>query len=183
MADGDTVVYRIDGNDKITFVNQEWDRFAAANAAESLVGEGSISNSVWNFISDETTQQIYRDMLKRIRSGRRIRFPFRCDAPDCRRRLEMNMSPLERGSIEFQVRTLALEKRPPQALLDIQQQRSSTLLRMCAWCKKVWSDGAWLEIEEAIVQMNLLDAPSLPMLTHTICEECDEQMAKTIDED
>jgi hypothetical protein len=43
---------------------------------------------------------------------------------------------------------------------------------MCAWCKRVRVNHDWLEVEEAIAQLNLFAAPTLPQITHSLCSEC-----------
>jgi hypothetical protein len=173
------VVYRIDAQDRIAFVNQEWDRFAAGNAAPDLQAPSILARSLWDFISDGTTRHLYRDILKRVRGGGRARFPFRCDGPDLRRFLEMDASPLEAGSVEFRVRTLSVEPRAFQPLLDGGAKRSGEMVRMCGWCKKVSVDG-WVEVEEAIALLKLFESAELPMLTHGICESCDARMRTTM---
>jgi hypothetical protein len=182
MADGGTVLYRVDGQDTITFVNHEWDLFAVANAAPDLLSGRIVSRSLWDFVSDATTRQLYRDMLKRNRAGHGVRFPFRCDAADWRRFLEMDLSSFSGDAVEFQVRTLSLEKRPSQALLEVNRPRTDALLRMCGWCKRVAVGVGWVDVEEAVLQMRLFESASLPMLTHGICEECEEKMNSFLDE-
>lgn len=180
MAELDTVVYRIDPRDIITFVNPEWDRFAAENASPEAASDRILSRSLWDFIADETTRHLYRDMLKGVRTGRRLRFPFRCDSPDCRRFLELDARHLDDGAVEFQVRTLALEPRAPQPILDGGVKRREPYLRMCGWCKKVPDGDGWVEIEEAVAKMKLFDEGALPAVSHGICEGCDQKMRRTV---
>jgi hypothetical protein len=180
MADDDLVVYRIDAHDGLAFVNEEWDRFAVANGSGHLLSERILSRSLWDFVSDATTRQLYREMLIGVRAGRRLRFPFRCDSADCRRFLEMDARLIEDGAVEFQVRTLALEKRPPQAILDGGGERSGAFLRMCGWCKKVPHGEDWIEIEDAAAKLGLFDSASLPAISHGICEACEQRMMRTM---
>ncbi len=119
-------------------------------------------------------------MLQRVRCGHRVSFPFRCDSADYRRFLEMDVQLVESAAVEFEVRTLALEKRPPQALLKSGGNRTGTFLRMCSWCKKMPDASGWVEIEEAVSKMQLFDAVALPAISHGICEECDIKMQKTM---
>jgi len=46
------------------------------------------------------------------------------------------------------------------------------MLRVCAWCKRVWRDGGWrhVAIPEAVLQ------------THGICEECESKVYEVVDE-
>lgn len=176
MADGDEVVYGIDGEDRVVFVNRAWDEFAAGNGAANLASDGAISRSLWDFIVDDTTRQLYREILKRARAGRRSRFHFRCDSADCRRYLELDARLLDGGIVGFRVRTLALEKRAHQPLFDQERPRSQDVLRMCSWCKKIPYEGRWIEVEEAAEKLHLFESAALPMLSHGICEECESRI-------
>ena len=63
------VVYEIDQHDRLVFVNDEWDTFALLNDGANVTRRSILTHSLWEFISDATTQQIYRKMLARIRMG------------------------------------------------------------------------------------------------------------------
>lgn len=178
MSAPQPVVYRIDAKDRLEYVNDAWDAFARANEGESLVGERVRMTSLWDYLSDGPTRQVYGDLLSRVRSGKRARFQFRCDSPAMRRLLSMQMITLGFGAVEFSVTALKLEPRAPQALLDPRAPRGDRLIRICAWCKKAHVEGAWLEIEEAVAKTDWLRQPVLPQLTHGMCEACESRMSK-----
>ncbi len=81
MADSTGIIYRVNDQDEIVFVNEEWDQFAAANAGEAVTASQVLQRRLWDFISDSTTRELYRQVLRRIRDGRSLRFTFRCDSP------------------------------------------------------------------------------------------------------
>lgn len=174
------VIYRIDAHDALISANAEWDRFAAENGTPVLAFDKIVSRPLWRYISDQTTRHLYETVLFRIRSGRTVRFPFRCDAPALRRFLEMEATPMERGGVEFRVRTLKTEPRPFMPLLDPSAPRDDSAVRMCAWCKKVAVGQAYFEVEEAVERLRLFDRPALPLITHGICPECDALMNETL---
>src|SRR5205807_257981 len=113
-----------------------------------------------------------RDLLTKVRTGRTIRFEFRCDTPGARRLLEMAISPGGPGAVEFRTRVLSEQPRLAVKLLAGDVPRSADLLRACSWCKRVDVGGEWAEVEEAVALLRLFEHPSLPMLTHGICESC-----------
>ena len=176
MADGDDVFYGIDAEDRLAFVNPAWDQFAADNGARHLRSEAVISRSIWDFISDDTTRYLYREILKRVRAGHRARFAFRCDSPGRRRFLEMDARPIMEQGVGFYVRTLALEDRPPQPLLGAARETSGEILRMCSWCKRVPDGNAWIPVEAAAEKFRVFESPTLPLISHGICGECEEKM-------
>ncbi|UPT74811.1 MAG: hypothetical protein M0D55_03580 [Elusimicrobiota bacterium] len=175
------VVYRIDAQDRIVSAGPAWDRFAVANASPHLVSEKIVSRSLWDFITDTTTRLLYRDLLKRARAGNALSFPFRCDSSETRRFLEMTANAAGDGSVEFKVRTLAVEKRAPQPLLESGARSAEPALRMCGWCKKMPVGDAWIEVEQAVATLRLLEAPVLPAVSHGICEDCERRMREVID--
>ena len=172
--------YRLNERDEIVFVNDAWDAFAANNAGAHLSANQVLGRPLWDFISDPTTELLYRDVLARVRDGRGVRFVFRCDSPDRRRRLEMEVSSGAGRWTDFRVRTLLEEERPSQPLLDPASPRSEELLRVCGWCKKVDVGSRWVEVEEAVSILELFDRTHLPDVTHGICEGCFSQMAATL---
>ena len=178
----DEVHYRLNERDEIVFVNEAWDSFAARNSGGHLSSARVLGRPLWDFIADHATEFLYRDVLARIHAGRLVRFVFRCDSADCRRRLEMEVSAGPGGCAEFRVRTLAEESRPPQLLLDADRPHAEGLLRVCGWCKKVDVGGRWAEVEEAIPALGLFERSLLPGVTHGICESCFSEMAVSLGE-
>jgi hypothetical protein len=166
------VRYRLNDRDEIVYANEAWDRFAGANDGGHLVATSILRCSLWDFVSDLTTRELYRDILARVRGGCAVRFPFRCDAPALRRSMLMDVSPGPDGEVEFLTRVLSEDARPRQNLLDVCLTRSGELIRMCGWCKKVEILGVWVEVETAVTRLRLFERPILPPLTHTICVGC-----------
>jgi hypothetical protein len=166
------VVYRLNDRDEITYVNEGWCSFARANQAVGLDPEHVLHRPLWGFVADSSTRQLYRDLLASVRTGRTVRFEFRCDMPGCRRLLEMEVCPAGPGAVEFRTRVLWEQPRVPVSLLAEGSARSEDLLRVCSWCKRVDIGGEWAEVEEAVARLRLFDLPRLPMLTHGICQDC-----------
>jgi hypothetical protein len=171
------IVYRIDWQDRITFVNDGWTKFAIENDAPELTAANVLDRSLWDFITDSTTIQLYRDLIGRVRAGRGVQFPFRCDGPRVRRFLQMEMSiTRERGTLEFATTVVRHEDREAPALLAQAAAFAASTLRICSWCKQVDVRGRWLEVEDAVRELALFDAPAAD-LTHGMCEACAERFA------
>lgn len=173
------ISYTLNANDELISVDGQWDAFATANGGAHLTSPNVLGRSIWDFVSDPTTRLLYRDVLARVRHDRTVTFTFRCDAPDCRRLLAMTVLGKPGGWVVFEIRTISEERREPQRLLDLATLRSSDLLRLCGWCKKVDVSGRWTEVEEAVVALGLFDQAVLPQVTHGICETCYTSMAAT----
>ncbi|QJW96538.1 hypothetical protein [Frigoriglobus tundricola] len=173
------IVYRIDDQDVITYVNEEWDRFANANNGRSLMSHRVLNRSLWEFIQDAPTRGLYRQVLKRIRDGRCVRFHLRCDAPGVRRVLAMDIVGSENGGAQFHSRILSAEPRTPVAVPGTGTD-SKELLRVCGWCNKVFIGGHWEEIEDAVEKLQLLQRSIVPALSHGICDPCYVAVKETL---
>ena len=174
----DPVVFSIDRHDQIVAVNDTWTTFALANDAPDLVNERVLQRSIWDFIVDTTTRQLYGDLLLRVRRGIPARFPFRCDSPTARRHLEMRLTPKPDHTVRFESVVLASELRVQQPLWDRHVQRGEDLVRVCSWCKRVEMAGEWFNVEDAIGRLRLFERHAMPRLSHGICRDCLEVMER-----
>ena len=175
----EVVVYRLDPEDRIVEVNETWKRFARGNDAAELA-DGVLGRSLWDFITDSTTATIYRDLLVRVRDGRTMTFPFRCDAPALRRWMRMTMRPLVRRAVLFESEILE-EARASAALWARYARRGGELVCVCSWCKRVRIDDQhWMETDAAVDALALFIGQPPPMLTHGMCPTCYASMMETL---
>lgn len=183
MSNQANVRYVINARDRFSFVGESWNRFALANEGAGLEGTNIIGRSLWEFIADTPTRQLYKQIVARVREGRETRFTLRCDSPACRRLLEMTISARRAGSIEFETHALCVEEREPVPLLARGTPRSTEFLRACAWCNRInvgSAADAWVEVEVATHQLLLFERDRMPQLTHGICKACLEKMTSTL---
>ncbi len=181
-----TVIYRVDPDDRITYVNSAWDHFARENNAPELEGEKIIGASLWNFIRGFEPSHLYHILLTSTRqTGKTARFPFRCDGPRCRRSMEMVVHSPDGRVVEFQSVVLREIPRDHIPLLEkayhcrhAEEQRS--VLLICSWCKRVKHEGRWQEIEEVMSATSLMETGVYPLLSHGLCPRCATLMETTI---
>ena len=172
--------WSIDREDNIVQVNEAWLAFARENSAPQLSREAVINQPLWSFITGPEVNHLYELIIDKVRYQKSsLSFPFRCDSPDCRRYLEMQVFPLPEEAVQFQSRVIKLEFREPVNLLE-SGERSGQWLRICSWCKRIFAGGQWLEVEAAIKLLNLFAEEALPQLTHGICESCHELAIKAL---
>lgn len=167
--------YAVDATDRLVALDEQWDAFAQANGAPRLERSQVLGRSLWDFISDPHTVALYKMLLARVRENdTAIILPLRCDSPDRRRYMRLVIAPLHRGSARFDAILEREEARPRVALLDPAARRSGDVLVICSWCKRVrTAPDEWLEVEDAVVRMNLFEAAAVPQLSHGICPECE----------
>lgn len=169
--------YSIDSQDRLITANSEWDAFALENYAPQLTFERIKYASIWDFIYDPETRHIYRLILEKVRkSSVSVLFPFKCDSPDRRRFMEMEILPLNESGVQFNTVLVREEERAPVRLLDAFAERGEKIIRMCSWCKCViLEDGNCIDMEEAARRPDLFNEPRLPQLNHGTCAACSKK--------
>jgi hypothetical protein len=165
-------IYRVDAQDRITFVDANWLAFAAKNGLPALTAEAVMGKELWDFISDQTSRQFYKMFAGKAReTGHIIAVPFRCDSPTQRRFMKMFIVPQPEGALEFRSLLEREEVRPRVDLFDANAPRSSEYITVCAWCKRAKA-SAWMEAEEAVQELQLFNRTHLPQISHGICPDC-----------
>ncbi|MBD3331236.1 hypothetical protein GF356_00175 [candidate division GN15 bacterium] len=178
----DTYTYSIDTNDQLISFSANWDGFACANESRHLQASHIKEHSLWEFISNRETVALYRELLTCLRDrGTSAGFHYRCDSPDLRRFMHMDISADEQGFVTFVSQVVRTEPRATIEVLLPDAERSEELLVMCGWCKKVRVDSTWVEIEAALEPLQLMDRWPLPAISHGICEQCAEAMERQIE--
>lgn len=168
-------IYTIDRENRIVTVSDNWLLFAQENqAAESCHPGMIISKPIWDYIDGMETKHIYAAILNNVRiKSRAITLPFRCDAPDKRRYLELIITPIQEGGIEFVSHVIHEETRDTVELLEAGMPRSREFINMCSMCRKVELPGnLWAEVEAAVIALNLFATVKLPQISHGICPDC-----------
>jgi hypothetical protein len=167
-------IWSIDDAEKLVYVNDAWLAFAGENGAPHLTAASVLNQLIWRFIQGQETTYLYKQIFGRVRAGKSlVKFPFRCDSPDCRRFMEMQLTRLPGDAIQFVTQILREERRQPQDILNPSRDRSREFLKICSWCKKIYIPGrGWGEIEAAIEPLDLFGHHSMPRMTHTICDSC-----------
>lgn len=178
------LIYRINDRDELIFFNDQWQHFAQENIPvhrlAQFMPEAMLGQSLWKYISDPTTRQIYQKMLERIAPGERICFGFRCDAPTCRRLMQMEIVGAKNGDVEFRSTLVEAFIRPEQILLDVEILRTQELLNVCSWCNRAQLQQEWFELEEAVGIGRIFEQDNLPAISHGICEECYRSLSETV---
>jgi hypothetical protein len=180
MMEATVVSYRIDRTDRLLEVNDEWKRFAVANDAPELV-DGVLNRSLWAFIADATTANVYHQLLSRVRAGHVVTFPFRCDAPALRRWMQMRMSSLANGEILFESAIVETQPTSAGTVWDRRAARGADFLTTCSWCKRMKVEDRWEEVEDAVALLALFLQDRLPMITHGMCPRCYASIMESLD--
>jgi hypothetical protein len=85
-----------------------------------------LGQSLWRFISGVDVRQLYTVLLSRVRQTQgTVVFPFRCDAPDLRRFMEMSMTGIPNSEVVFATRLVQAKARAPCCLRPLGVQATS----------------------------------------------------------
>lgn len=173
-------VHRIDADGRICYVSADWLAFAVENDYPTTA-EAQLGRPLFSAIVDAETRHLYALLIERVRASRRtLRFGYRCDSPDQRRWMRMHMRYLtDSDEVEFASRLLRAQARPRVRLLERhpEQPRSHRVLSMCSWCKAVLAEQAWVEVEQAVMQLRLFAMEAMPRISHGICPDCSQRLS------
>jgi hypothetical protein len=184
VRDFPTIKYRIDAQDRLVYVNDAWMTEARDAAEITLSSPVILGRGLWQLIPDLAIRQVFELLFLRLRTGQipQATYLYRCDTPTRRCLKRLTIIPDEERSLDFHTETVAIHDRPRLSLLDHQRPRSGDPLRICSWCKRVpLPGGPWVEIEDAVAQLAILDTGPLPALSHGICPSCETTLKALLD--
>lgn len=170
----DCLTYFINTDYTIVVLDEEWDSLARDNHALHLIAENVMGRRLLDFISDDRTRFLFQRMFEKVlATDDKICLSYRCDTPDKRRLLELEVYYVDKELIGLRNKIISIEPREPVKLLDPATEKTDQFVAICSWCKKMrLPSEQWLEIEEAVEKMALFRQPVPPHLTHTICQSC-----------
>lgn len=169
------ITYRIDAQDRIVATGGDWNHFALANGCETLT-PAPLGQSLWSFVGGVETTLLWQQLVERARHGDVVEVPYRCDAPEARRFLTMELSATPDGSVEFVSKLVLVEEREPQAWLSAGSECSDALVVSCSWCRSFSVEEEWVEVEEAVARLGLLEEVP-PQISHALCPGCARMLA------
>lgn len=167
------MIYRIDSDDRLTYADGAFHRFAYAAGVPDLA-EQWYGRSLWHCIGDDELRALFVALVARARGGRTVRVSTRCDSPSLARSVAMEMAPAVDGGVEFRCRLGRVRLMTPAL------PSADELLRLCAWCYRA-DRGGWRDIEDVVAEERLLERSTVPVVTHGICDGCLAETAAELD--
>lgn len=176
-------IWEIDANDVITSVGGGWGSFARGNGAPALADRAVVGRSLLDFVDGDEVRRLYRMFLRAVRShGLSLSIPFRCDSPDLRRDMQLEMTGRSRGGVAFRSVLLRSEPRAPVHLLDQRRARRPELVVSCSFCHAIrLPEGGWLGLDRAVLRLPLLAAEQPPRLAHGVCTSCSARLRRGLE--
>jgi len=177
------VVYRLGADDRIIGVGAQWLAFARANGAPSLTPDAVCGRPVFDFVEGMEVRSIYRALFETVRARRRpVSIPLRCDSPDRRRLLRLDVRPVRDRELEIEGTLLRDEPRARAGGQGAALPAPRLLLELCSFCKRVAVPGrGWVELEDLGPAALALAAGRTPELRQSICEPCASELGLILD--
>lgn len=182
-TDPGVIEYVVKPDGTVVEIRGIWDDFARANDAGGPAIADVVGRQLWDFVSGPATRQVYDALIDRVGKTRTgIHFTFRCDTPDVRRLMRMDVRGDGSENIRFTSRMVREEPRPAQRLLSTDADRSDVTVVMCSWCKRLKHDDRWVEVEEYVESTGLMEEERFPQLNHGLCPDCAAAMEALVDD-
>ena len=175
-----TYNYTLTADNRIASVTPRWLAFAQENNAAELTEEAVVGRPFADFVSGATTQRLYEAIYDRVRSEDVVVvLPFRCDSPTLRRDMIMRIGKQSGELLAVQCTLVGTQvKDLPAPVFDRYATRNRQRLTICSLCLQALVEPVgWMEVEEAVIVLHLLEQEVLPRLVYTICPHCSEWAA------
>jgi hypothetical protein len=166
---GAPITYRIDRDDRLIEVCDNWHVFAVQNGGPTPHATALLGRTLWEFIADPPTVHLYQLMVDRVRRGATaVRFQLRCDAPDRRRLITMEISGADAGIVTFRA-TPIYEARTATSTAATAGAAGLPLLPVCSWCSRFRLVGDhWVEAETAVDALGIFQTSTVPDVGRSI---------------
>ena len=177
------LTYTLNSSDIIMSVGGDWNQFARDNDADDMVAEHVVGRSLFDFVTGGEVVQMYHSLFRKARTQQRpLSFTFRCDAPDCRRRMSFNIDPLPDNGLRITTEAIEEQERHAQRLLNRNERRSNEYVVVCAICSDVsTAEKQWVSMEEESTRQGWLESEFVPQLSHSYCPDCLEEQLRLAD--
>ncbi|MEY2654886.1 MAG: hypothetical protein RLZZ524_1914 [Pseudomonadota bacterium] len=181
--------YEVDAENRLRAVSADWDVFARANDGDGALTRRVLGRPLTDFLTGDATRMFVRAVFEATRvTGRPRSLPYRCDAPDRTRQLEMTVTPLGGGALRVEHRLLASEprqRRAPLRALHADEPGPARWLR-CSQCLRLAMPGPGSPWPDRVLVDDPVDAsttgsppgrtPPLPV-RDLVCPACAARLA------
>lgn len=165
-------VYWLGPTERIVRVGPCWDRFALANDGAAATGEKIVDRPVWDFVQDAATRMWLESLiaLVRLRSVS-IQRPYRCDSPDMKRFMQMNIVPEDEGILRVEHSLVRCEPKSRSVWIDSFSKANSDVRVRCSICGRVRLDKEWIEPDRLSSSTSRGGIAKLAVI-YGVCDDC-----------
>ena len=167
------ILYLINSKDEVIFADNEYFQFVSDKSADDISPKNRLRQSLWDLITDDTTEDFYRMLLKQVRAGYSVKFKLQCGASKHQRLMRMTVSLQQNGDVQFGARTVWTDELRAQNFLNGSISYMDEVIIICSWCNRIKIDeGEWQKIEEFQGNPGLFDMEIFPQPSHGMCDDC-----------
>ncbi len=165
-----TNAYWLDSKDLIVKVSEEWDAFALENSSPEMLSNNVLGLSIWNFVTGDQTRLWLNTLFgyERIH-GKALMRPYRCDSPNEKRFMEMNVS-MDGKLLGVRHSVIRVEKLSPPLNFEFSSVKRSGYRRRCSICNRTEMGEKWMEPGELLESEKKLISPI--KVIYTVCQDC-----------
>jgi len=166
--------YELDHDNRIVDVDETWSAFAAENGTDALERNKVLGRDIASYIAGWSLADMYTTVFDYVRDNQVVVVaPFRCDSPESRRYMELEIAPRPERHLQLTGRLVRQQDHPYVPLLDLKQKRNGQWQVVCSVCRRIKIAGEqWLEVEDALDDPYAIPDEGLPLLTHDVCPDC-----------
>lgn len=161
--------YSICKDDVLIGVSAEYAQFARASDGDALGLAGYLGRNLLDVIEGDSTRDFWRNVFAEVRRRRQAkRVRYRCDAPDTRRFMMVEIEPGRGGELSLAHRLLRTEPLP--VALRFSSSPAAVSVR-CSLCNHVRHNDVWRS-SDAAWMAGLLRNCSPNSVTYVVCPHC-----------
>lgn len=139
-----------------------------------------LGSSYFEFIDDSMLIKILEKIFQKVREKRTsFHTTYRCDDEENIRTFSLDIIPTDNDNLKLIHKII--DKKPRIKPINL-TKRSSDIVYLCAWCNRIKIQDAFVEIDDAVNKLKLLEHNYLPEFSHCICNECQTKLLKELDE-
>ncbi|ADR19535.1 hypothetical protein [Calditerrivibrio nitroreducens] len=167
MTENHPLIYYLDENNVII------------NTSEILAKQ-YIGKNYFDSTYDEMLKKILSKIFDAVRKkGSPFKTTYRCDNEVELRLYELKITPMVNNILKLKHELINTTKRETKLNFS---STSDIIYTMCAWCNKIKYQDNFIELEDAVNKMHLLEYNFLPKFSHGICPDCYTGLIKEIEE-
>lgn len=164
-----TTIYCLDREQRITSVSGPWDQFARENGGPDVLAGRVCGRSIWDFVNGDATR-MWLNALFQLAFVRNemVERPYRCDSPDFKRFMRMQIFPETGGVLRVEHELLSLEKRIRPVYICHESTIKAPIIHLrCSICGRVKIGGVW----EEPGQRHCKSSGSI-VVAYSVCDDC-----------
>ena len=135
-----------------------------------------IGLNYFDFADDQMLIKILKEIFIKVRKkNKTFVTTYRCDNEQSIRLFTLEIIPLDSGKIRLIHRLKNETNREIKLNLE---KRSDKIYYLCAWCNKIKVGDSFVEIDDAVNKLKILEYNYLPKFSHIMCNDCKDKLLK-----